>query len=82
MMKPIIIPVDKEDNVILRLSELQKILDEVYKEGKKDGHSYATWTPPTTPTWITTTTPTWTTTTSCGSDSTGPITVSSCNKKE
>lgn len=77
-MKPIIIPIDKEHNVILKLSELERLLDEVYKEGKKDGCSYVTWTPPTV-------VPTWATTVSCGSDSTstGAITVSSsCNKKE
>ena len=60
-MKPIIIPIDKEDNVILKLFELEKLLDEVYKEGKKDGCSYVTWTPPTA-------VPTWATTTSCGCD--------------
>lgn len=74
-MKPIIIPIDKEDNVILKLFELEKILDEVYKEGKKDGRSYVTWTP-------STVTPAYYTTTSCGCDTTGSITVSSCNKKE
>ena len=62
-MKPIIIRVDKDDNVTMKLSEFQKYMDEAYQQGKADGEgpywwrytgpTYGTGTPVINPTEIT-----------------------------
>lgn len=36
-MKPIVLTQNEEGQIILTMEEFQKIIDEVYEEGKKDG---------------------------------------------
>lgn len=52
-MKPIIIYAEeKDDKVTITTAELQRIVDEAYRQGKADGNWYTTTNPITvTPTW-------------------------------
>ena len=59
-MKPILVYAEEKDGKIeITKTELQRIVDEAYREGKQDGHyTYSTPSPITiTPTWEDTTTP-------------------------
>lgn len=42
-MKPIIIKVDKDDNVVMKLEEFQKCIDDAYWQGKADGEGTYWW---------------------------------------
>lgn len=42
-MKPIIIKVDKDDNVTMKLSEFKKYMDDAYQQGKADGEGTYWW---------------------------------------
>ena len=51
-MKPIIIYAEeKDDKVTITKAELQRIVDEAYRQGKADGNYYATNPITLTPTW-------------------------------
>lgn len=42
-MKPIIIKVDKDDNVVMKLEEFRKHMDDAYYQGLKDGEITQWW---------------------------------------
>ena len=51
-MKPIIIYAEeKDDKVTITKAELQRIVDEAYRQGKEDGNWYMTNPITVTPTW-------------------------------
>ena len=61
-MKPILIFAEEKDGTIeITKAELQRIVDEAYREGKQDGrYTYSTPNPITiTPTWGDAITPSW-----------------------
>ena len=42
-MKPIIIKVDKDDNIVMKLEEFQKHMDDAYYQGVRDGDRRNDW---------------------------------------